>query len=267
MKSMIRTCSSCDPARPKPHRHCAAAVGIARRIDPVEQLEVALTGEVRECLSNRLADPFVAAEQAPVRIVDERDPVLRSVHDDRETGGLGEDLALPDDLFLALLDRQHGLGRLRADHQHAAHFAGRIRVVQGAVAVGPVHVLQLAIAGDGDELVFVPGGAATGHHLLDLRTDDRPDFGPHLGAGPAERRGMALRANRAAIGVVVEAEQRGAPPDVHRVAAVEDQADADPQRLRPLLRRPERRLRPIVRPDERAHLAAAQKEAQIIALR
>jgi hypothetical protein len=63
---------------------------------------------------------------------------------------------------------QHLLRRLGAGDQHTAHSVRRSGVVDGAVAVGPVHLLQFAEANDGHALVFGPHGALTTHHLLDL---------------------------------------------------------------------------------------------------
>ena len=75
-------------------------------------------------------------------------------------------------------------GDVAANHQHAAD---AIAFVDRAVAVGPVDLLQPAVTRHRHELVLVPGRAAAAHHLLDLRTDDVPDFGPAFPAALAER--------------------------------------------------------------------------------
>ena len=49
--------------------------------------------------------------------------------------------------------------------------------------------------------------------LLDLRADDVPDLDPAVASALAQRTGVALRAQRAPIGVVVELDQLAAPPD------------------------------------------------------
>ena len=127
------------------------------------------------------------------------------------------------------------LGHVVADHQHAADAAGRL-VVDRAVAVSPPHILAPAVAGDRHQLVLVPGRAPPRHDQLDLRADDVPDLGPALAPALAERAGMALRSHRLAVGVVVELDQLRAPPDEHRVAAVEQQPDGRAQALRPASR-------------------------------
>src|SRR5258707_6071272 len=104
-----------------------------------------------------------------------------------ETGGqVGPKTADPADLLHA---REFGLafpqrdgrkillGHIAAHHEHAAN---AVALVNRAVAVGPVDLLQLAVTRDRNQLGLVPRRHATAHHLLDLRTDNMPDFGPAL---------------------------------------------------------------------------------------
>ena len=112
---------------------------------------------------------------------------------------------------LALPQRGGGeiiLGHVAANHQHAAD---AVVLVDRAVAVGPVDLLQPAVARHRNELVLVPGRAAAAHHLLDLRTDDGPDFGPAFPPALTERARVALGSHRLAIGVVVELDQLAGP--------------------------------------------------------
>jgi hypothetical protein len=132
-------------------------------------------------------------------------------------------------------------GRLDADDQHAADAARAAVVANGAVAVGPVDVLAPAVAGDRHQVVLCQVAPSPGHHLLDLRPDDVPDLVPHLAGGPAERARMTLRADRLAIGVVVQAGAVVAPPDVHRVAGIEQQPYGGAQRLTATSRDPRAR--------------------------
>src|SRR3954451_11324547 len=73
--------------------------------------------------------------------------------------------------------REIVLCHVTANHEHAAD---TIILIDRAIAVGPVNLLQSAIARHRNELVLVPGRAATAHHLLDLRPDNGPDFSPAL---------------------------------------------------------------------------------------
>ncbi len=161
---------------------------------------------------------------------------------------------------------QHSLGGLGADDKDAADAVGCRLVVDRAVAVGPVDVLAPAMPGDRHQRVFVPGGAAASHDLIDLRTDDIPDLVPDLPGRLAERAGMPLRADRLAVGVIVEAGQIGPPPDIHRVSGVQHQAHGGAQRLRPGRRIAERRGGPIVGPHQPPHLAAAGEKRKIVGL-
>ena len=107
----------------------------------------------------------------------------------------------------------HLLRGLGADHQHATHAVGRVGLVDGAVAVGPVDLLQFAVPDDGYQGVFVPGGRIAAHHLVDLRANDRPDFRPGLLCGPSQDGGVLFRPERTPVCVVVEAGEIAAPED------------------------------------------------------
>ena len=145
-------------------------------------------------------------------------------------------------------------GHVPADHQHAAD---AVIFVDRAVAVGPVDLLQPAVTRHRHQLVLVPGGAAAAHHLLDLRTDDVPDFSPALAPALAERARMALRSHGLAIGVVVELDEFRTPPDEHRVVGVEQDAHRGAQALRPAFRRSQRSRRPVMGARQRSHFPAA----------
>ena len=93
------------------------------------------------------------------------------------------------------------LGDVAANHQHAAD---AIVFVDRAVAVGPVDLLQPAVTRHRNELVLMPGRAAAAHHLLDLRTDDVPDFRPAFPSALTQRARVALGSHGLAIGVVIE---------------------------------------------------------------
>src|SRR5712675_415311 len=145
------------------------------------------------------------------------------------------------------------LGHVAANHEHAAD---AIVFVDRAETVGPVDLLELAVTRDRNELVLMPRRAPAAHHLLDLRTDNVPDFSPALASTLAKRARVALRPHGLAIGVVIELNEIGAPPDEHRVVGVEQNPHRGAQALRPGLRLPERTARPVIGAHQRAHLPA-----------
>ncbi len=156
--------------------------------------------------------------------------------------------------------RQHLLGRFGAQHEDAADTVRRILVIDRAVAVGPVDLVELSVADDRDEMVFVPGCSPAGHHQLDLRSDDRPNLGPHVAAARAEHRRVLLGADRCLVGVVVETQLFLAPEDEHRMVRHEHQADDRSKALGPVFRRAQTCSLPVMCADELAHLAASRKE-------
>src|SRR5258708_38218524 len=90
------------------------------------------------------------------------------------------------------------LGHVAANHEHAAD---AIVFVDRAETVGPVDLLELAVTRDRNELVLMPRRAPAAHHLLDLRTDNVPDFSPALASTLAKRARAALRPHGLAVGV------------------------------------------------------------------
>src|SRR6476661_3298287 len=81
------------------------------------------------------------------------------------------------------------LGHVAANHEHAAD---AVVFIDRTEAVGPVDLLELAVARDRNELILMPRRPAAAHHLLDLRTDNVPDFRPALAAALAKRTRVAL---------------------------------------------------------------------------
>ena len=73
---------------------------------------------------------------------------------------------------------QHLFGCLGADDENAAHAVESFRLIDGTVAISPIHILQLAVANDGHELIFMPRRALPPHHLFDLRSYDPPNLSP-----------------------------------------------------------------------------------------
>src|ERR1041385_2094753 len=153
------------------------------------------------------------------------------------------------------------LGDVAAYDQHAAD---AVILVDRAVAIGPPDLLEPAMPRHRHELLLMPGGTPAAHDLLDLRTDDRPDFGPAVAAALAERARMPLRAHGLAIGVVIELDQLRTPPDEHRVVGIEQDANGGPKALRPAVRRPDRSGRPVERARQLTHFPAAGEEIRSI---
>src|ERR1700738_384229 len=150
------------------------------------------------------------------------------------------DMLDPRQFGLAVARRKGGemlLSDVAAHHEDAAD---AVVFVDRAEAVGPVDLVEPPVTRPRDELVLVPGRGAAAHHLLDLGTDDRPDLGPALPSALAERARMTLGSHGLAIGVVVELDQFGTPPDEHRMVGIEQDAHRRPQTLRPAFRTTER---------------------------
>jgi hypothetical protein len=84
--------------------------------------------------------------------------------------------------------RQDLIGGFGANNQCAADLA--VFVSHRVVAVGPVNLHQLTVPVDWNQLVDVSGGFALTHYGFDLRTDERPNFGPAFTAPLADSRGM-----------------------------------------------------------------------------
>src|ERR1700688_3319162 len=118
------------------------------------------------------------------------------------------------------------LGHVAANDEHAAD---AIIFVDRAKAVGPVDLLELAVTGDRNELVLMPRRTCAAHHLLDLRTDNVPDFSPALPSALAERAGVAFGTHGLAVGVVIKLDELRTPPDEHRMVGVEQDAHRGPQ--------------------------------------
>ena len=98
---------------------------------------------------------------------------------------------------------------------------------------------QPAATGDRQQLVFVRRPLAAGHDLLDLRTQDVPDFVPAFPAALAQRGRVEFGSRGLAIGIVIELNELRTPPEQHRVVGIQQQAHSRPQALRPGLRRPQ----------------------------
>ena len=194
----------------------------------------------------------------------ELEDMLRAGEDAHEARRLVEQLPPPALGRLEALGSLDLFRRLRAQHQHTADAVWGTRLVDRAVAVGPVHIFLPAVADDRHQRVLVPGRSFRLHHVLDLRTDDVPDLGPGVASRAAQDAGMFLRPDGPAVGVVVEAAELRAPEDESRVPGGQEDAYGGAEGEGPLLRRPERRCGPVERANELAHRAAALQEGRAV---
>src|SRR4051812_129847 len=214
----------------------AAANGIAKllfgsfaigRMDPAHPVFMAFVDRIRrQPMDQQIFRRAAIAEAGAQVALEPADPA---------------DLLHPRELGFALAQRRGGdmlAGDVAAHHQHAAD---TVVLVDRAVAIGPPDLLEPAVARHRHQLVLVPGRAAAAHHLLNLRADNGPDFFPAFAARLAQRARVPLRTHGLAIGVVIELDQLGTPPDEHRLVGIEQDAKRGPQALRPAVRRPDRR--------------------------
>jgi hypothetical protein len=148
------------------------------------------------------------------------------------------------------------LGGVADRGEHAPHRA--LVVVQGAVGVGPVGLLPVAVAVHRQQQVFRPRGLAADHHGGQHRADDVPDLGPYRLARLGQ--GRVLGTQQRKVRVVVEEAELLAPPHDHR----EPGGQADPaggaQARRPAARISRRRLAPRVGTHPAGHLAITGKK-------
>ena len=207
------------------------------------------------------------ADELVVAVVGQLEGVVLAAQHGEEGGRLLEDGGEPRALEVQLVEEArslllgaHARRRLLADDQRSTDRA--VIGVHGAVAVRPPDVLEASVALDREILVLVPGGRATGHDLLDLRSDGFPDVGPAFAPAHAERlRVPPAAAEAGAIGVVVDLNELRAPPEEHRRGRVENDLHDRAKAERPRRDRTERGRAPVEGATERAHLAGAGEDA------
>ena len=135
-------------------------------------------------------------------------------------------------------------------------------VGHGAVGERVVGFFLVAVAlHDQQERLIV--GALVGENGFDARPNLIPDFTPYDARGFAERLGM-LAAEDTFVGVVVEVDEFIAPPDEHRLARRQDNANAGPQILRPGADGSKGRFRPVLGAHQFAKFAASTKKPETL---
>lgn len=112
--------------------------------------------------------------------------VIRSSQDAQETWRLVKQFAPSPVRSLHALAGQYLPGSLCTDDQYAAHAVGRGVIVNRVITVSPVNLLQATVPGNGHPMIHIPRRALARHHLLDLRSNDRPDLAPHFFGRPPQ---------------------------------------------------------------------------------
>jgi hypothetical protein len=231
---------------------------LARCIDLVKPLEEALPLEFGEDLARVPADEVTVAEQSPVSLVDELEPVLRLGQDRNEAGRLLEQPPLA-----LRLGRQPPLGHdLPRDLGAGADEArnGATLIAHRRVGEGEVRLLRIAAPlHDEGNVVHVDGLTAIG--LLDDGQEVSADLVPDLQEVAAQG-GRMLTHEDLGIGIVVEQRAFQPPSDEHRLVRTQHHADQRFEPVRPAVRCAERRRCPVVGSDERTHLPTIREEVQ-----
>jgi len=154
----------------------------------------------------------------------------------------------------------HARRRLGADDERATN-ASRL-VEHGRITVGPVDLFEPPVAKDRDERVLAPARFRASHDVVDLRPDDGPDLTPAVGATLAHGRWVFAVPEAGKIRVVVELNEVRAPPQKHRLARMEKDADDRLQTGGPAGDRADRRARPIDGANQLTRDASAVEECQ-----
>ena len=198
------------------HPELVGHVRLAGLIDPIEDRRQHRLGQLGERLAVGLAGQIVAADHPLVDRVGELEPMLGPGQDRDGDRRLEQEV-----IALALDDRARPpigddpLGGLGADHQGAADLA--VVVEHGRVPVGPVDLFDPSVAEDRNQRVLVPGGPRVRHHVVDLRPDDRPALLPAVATALPERPGVFADPEARPVGIIIELDQLGSPPQEHRL--------------------------------------------------
>ena len=197
-------------------RGAAADVGLTGLVNPLQQFEKILLLSLGHSFKNRFSQNASMPDQLLIGAVNHLEDELGSVQHGKKCRRLLEEICKPLHLALLLPPREDGICGFCANHQGATNFTARL--VDRAIPVGPVDILDPAVSMDGHELVLVPARFASGHNRVNLRKDDRPDLGPALLALLPQGRRMLALAETWPVGVVIKLDQVCAPPQKHRVA-------------------------------------------------
>jgi len=183
-----------------------------------------------------------------------------SIHLGDERVGVGDDDGIADagqnagcaSFAFAEVSRCDDLvGDVVADDEDAVDCSQR--VVDGAVAVGPVDILKTSVAKDGDQDFLFVDCLAVCEDGFELWSDEMPGLLPALPCRLAESRGV-LVGHEGAVLVVVELQHVRSPEDDRGELAGEHEIDGREKRVGPGLDGAQGRGSPVVSPDEICHL-------------
>src|SRR5258707_630537 len=179
--------------------------------------------------------------------------MVRPLEQGEECGRLLQDVKEPCPFRKHCPFGEHPSGCRRADHESAANLS--FHIPYGAVAKGPINIDQVAVAVDGNELIFAPAGLSALHYVLDQRTDDGPYLGPAFRAGLAQGGRMLVRADAWPVGIVIELDQIFTPPQEHGLARAEQRIYRGKKQLRPVPDIADGSLAPVEGANPIRHLA------------
>ena len=151
---------------------------------------------------------------------------------------------------------EHPLRRLENCGEYAAHVAAIIR--KRADRRGEVALFEIVAAINQRWQVDQESGFPLPYDSVVNRFYEVQRFGIHFAKGAAQRR-RVLRSHERHVAIVVQVREVRSPTDGHRTAAVQHDAYARSQGLRPLFHGAERRSRPVERAHTRGHLAVTGK--------
>ena len=200
-------------------------------------------------------------DQLLVGGVGDGEDVLRSFELGHEGGRILEHLRDPFALRRGRALRQHALGGLDHNGDHAA----RLAVLGDHRRVEEIHPAALGLAAAiEDQLAVLVLQRAAGHADRHDMAVEVGRFGPGVEHRQAEDSGMPI-AGEAAIGVVVEHDTRRSPQQHQRHRRVQHQAQRGLEAGRPV-RGGAKRRRPVMVANEAGHLAAPGQEGQLCGL-
>jgi hypothetical protein len=118
--------------------------------------------------------------------------------------------------------------------EHASDTARRGGVGRRTVGNGKVRLLGEARTLDVKLKIFNPGGRSAAERRVDQGLEDVPDFGPALADGQTQRI-RVLEAENWNVGIVINANVVGPPPQQHGKPVGQHQTDGGAQGRRPAL--------------------------------
>ena len=142
--------------------------------------------------------------------------------------------------------------------EHPANPARHGLIRHRAVRDREMGLLDKPVPVDFQDEVLHPGRRPAVEGCIDQRLQHVPDLAPAC-ADRLPQRPRVLRAEHRAVGIVVDRDILGAPPQEQRKSVREQKTHHHAEAWRPGGGRANRRLRPVERPYRRAHLATVSE--------